>query len=179
MAKLKFGKLWGNEHSGFLCKGIPLGGSCSLDEQCTSTFWDTEENACIMTVGEEEGNGKCGESPDPEQIEESCPADPKEQPLWSEFSAHGQAVIRALNQFDRGVYWDAWDDTTLAGDAGEWILQSPPEDHWGQPASSDMAMGTTCTQVGVDITDERCNDDYGLVKCNGEEGWTVDEVCGI
>ena len=54
MHKLLLGKLWNDDKSGFLCKGVPVGGSCNLDEQCTSTFWDTEEMACNKAVKKED-----------------------------------------------------------------------------------------------------------------------------
>lgn len=86
----------------------------------------------------------------------------------SDFSAPARAALDALEDgFPtlRGTAWDAYGDAVL--EPG-WILQTPPQAHWGEPlASLDVA---TCTGEG-------CDPDFGLRPCSAQSDCTEGGAC--
>ena len=84
------------------------------------------------------------------------------------FSAVGQAALEALAVYggSRHVTWNYSADSTLDSD---WILQTPPEEHWGMKAE-DFAADVTCT-------DADCDPEFLLRYCSVQSDCTGGGTC--
>jgi len=84
------------------------------------------------------------------------------------FSSVGRAVLGALAAFPDERYrtWNYRGDAVF--EPG-WVLQTPPKEHWGQPASS-LPLPAPCAGPG-------CDPDFGLQPCGHQGDCTGGGVC--
>jgi phosphatidylserine/phosphatidylglycerophosphate/cardiolipin synthase-like enzyme len=95
-------------------------------------------------------------------------ATPPSELTKGDFSYVGQAVLTALETLPGERYrtWNYRGDAVL--EPG-WVLQTPPKEHWGQPAST-LPMPAACSGAG-------CDADFGLKNCTVQADCTGGGVC--
>ena len=81
--------------------------------------------------------------------------------LAPEFSPIGNDIINILHQncsLQQGITWNYHTDTSLPDD---FVLQTPPESHWGMSAATFHGLST----LPCDTTQADCDPDFALIHC--------------
>src|SRR5262245_24610654 len=85
------------------------------------------------------------------------------------FSYIGNAIIKKLRDSSQDKFQATWGDSGGNGLNDGWLIQTPREDHWGQPYAA-MNILTPCTG-------DTCDAEFVLQKCETQDDCTMGGEC--